>query len=147
MRPRIVICEDGDEYTTRFHRVLGQELLFQRASGFAQAKQFLDAGAAGILLDLDFRRSEPGDLLDESGTRHEELADHERRRLAQDQGVLILRALRSSGVAAPAILFADFQDPAQLDYLRRALAPLVVLSSSESLASIVEHIRKLANLG
>jgi hypothetical protein len=140
---RIVVCEDGDEYVTRFARLLGQELQFQSATSFAQAKRLLDEGAAGMLLDLDFRRTDPGELVDESGACHPGLNANERRRLAQSQGILILRALRGLGLHAPAILFADFDDPMQTEYLTRTLAPLVVVPSSESLPSIAEHIRRL----
>jgi hypothetical protein len=139
----IVVCEDGDEYTTRFTRVLGQEIAFQRAATHAEAARILGAGAAGILLDLDFRRSDPTELVDEAGTTHALLSDNERRRLAESQGILILRALRRAGIATPAILFADLDEPSRTDYLASTLAPLMILSSRESLPSIADHIRGL----
>jgi hypothetical protein len=59
------------------------------------------------------------------------------------QGILILRALRSAGIMAPAILFADLDEPGRADYLARTLAPLTILPSSASLPSIAQHIRAL----
>lgn len=141
--PTLVVCEDGDEYTTRFARLLGQEIAFARAGTHAEAAHRLRAGALGILLDLDFRRTHSADLVDETGTTHLTLADNERRRLAEMQGILILRALRGAGITAPAILFADLDEPGRADFLARTLAPLIILPSSESLPAIAQHIRTL----
>ena len=52
-----------------------------------------------------------------------------RRRLAETQGILILRQLRAAGVALPAILFADLDDAGRADYLQRTLGPLAIGSS------------------
>jgi CheY-like chemotaxis protein len=144
-RPSIVVCEDGDEYTTRFARLLGDEVDFKRATAAAEALRLLGEGALAILLDLDFRRANPADLVDEAGATHAALTGDEHRRLAEIQGILILRALRAAGVAAPAILFADLDEPSRADYLAATLAPLTILPSSESLLSIAKHIRALAS--
>jgi hypothetical protein len=141
--PTLVVCEDGDEYTTRFARLLGQEIAFERATSYAEALRLLRAGALGLLLDLDFRRTPPAALVDETGATRGALADGERRRLADMQGILILRALRGAGIIAPAILFADLDEPGRADYLARTLAPLTILPSRESLPSIAKHIRAL----
>ena len=141
--PTLVVCEDGDEYTTRFARLLGQEIALVRAGTHTEAARLLCDGALGILLDLDFRRTNPADLVDETGVTHDALADSERRRLAEMQGILILRALRVAGLMAPAILFADLDEPGRADYLARTLAPLTILPSSASLPSIAQHIRAL----
>lgn len=140
-RPTLVVCEDGDEYTTRFARLLDREIEFQRASTHAEAARLLGAGALGILLDLDFRRTNSTDLVDETGAG---LSAGESRRLAEIQGILILRALRDAGATVPAILFADLDEPSHSDYLARTLAPLTILLSSESLPAIANHIRALA---
>lgn len=142
--PILVVCEDGDEYTTRFARLFGQELSFRRAGSLAEAMALVPAGARGLLLDLDFRRTDAKALVDEAGATHASLADGERHRLAGMQGILILRALRKSGVTLPAILFADLEDAGQVDYLTKTLAPLVVMPSSESLPTIAAEIRGMA---
>jgi len=143
-RPSIVVCEDGHEYTTRFARLFGEEIQFQRVTAAAEALRALRAGALGILLDLDFRRASSADLVDEAGATHAVLADGERRRLAEIQGILILRALRAAGITAPAILFADLDESSRADYLAATLAPLIILPSSESLPTIAMRIRGLA---
>jgi hypothetical protein len=141
--PRVVVCEDGDEYITRFRRLLGTDVALNPAAGFAQAKRLLDDGATALLLDLDFRRTNATDLVDEHGQPCDLRSDGERRRLAENQGILILRALRRAGVKTPTILFADLDDDAQADYLRQTLGPLVILSSREGVPAITEQIRRL----
>lgn len=140
MKPRWIVCEDGDEYLTRFQRFLGHEFEFAAAANL-QDVLGLAPGASGIVLDLDFRRAEPARLVDESGTAHPRLAAGERTRLAELQGVLILRALRRRGIALPALLCADLDDAAQARRLEAELAPLSVVPGSESVAGIGERLR------
>ncbi len=109
MKPRWIVCEDGDEYLSRFH--------------------------------LDFRRADPARLVDESGIARAQLAAGERSRLAEVQGVLILRALRGRGVDLPALLCADLDDPAQVQRLEEELRPLAVVPGSESVPRIGERLR------
>src|SRR5581483_12222103 len=97
-----VVCEDGAEYTERFRRFLGSQFRFVRAGHFAEALALAD-GAVALLLDLDFRRTQPALLVDERG-------ESGARSTADVQGILILRALRARGVTLPALLFADLDD-------------------------------------
>src|SRR5713101_7713318 len=99
------------------------------------------AGAAGLLLDLDFRRADPARLVDESGAARARLSAGERSRLAEVQGVLILRALRGRGVGLPALLCADLDDPAQVQRLEEELRPLTVVPGTEPVARIGDRLR------
>jgi hypothetical protein len=139
-RPRFVVCEDGTEYVERFRRFLGEAFEFTPAEGFAAARGSC-AGADGLLLDLDFRRTPAALLVDEHGGASEVLDEGTRRRLAESQGILILRALRAHGVAAPAILFADLGDAEQTRFLERTLAPLTVVESTAGLREIAVLLR------
>ena len=141
MRPRWIVCEDGDEYLSRFGRFLGGEFEFVGARDFATALRCA-TGADGIILDLDFRRTEPAQLVDESGSSHAQLPPGERRRLAEMQGVLILRALRRRGVAIRALLCADLDDPAQVRRLEDELRPLEIVPGSESVPRTGERLRQ-----
>jgi hypothetical protein len=138
--PRFVVCEDGQEYTERFARLLGGSFRFERATHFAEAQTQATSGAnvAGLLLDLDFRRVPSELLIDESGAGSGELVwpEETRRRLAEVQGILILRALRAGGVKLPALLFADIDDRNQVRFLERTHAPLTVVSSATALPDI-----------
>ena len=131
----LLVCEDGAEYTERFQRFLGAEFRFRRAAHFAEAVQLLP-GARALLLDLDFRRTDPALLVDESGAPAA-------RDTAEVQGILILRALRSRGVTLPALLFADLDDDARAARLVADLAPLQIVPSGEGLARIAQRLRAL----
>lgn len=133
---RFLVCEDGGEYTERFRRFLGAQFEFARAGSLAEAFP-LAAQCAGVLLDLDFRRTDPSLLVDESGA----LAPPSS---AEVQGILILRALRSRGVKLPALLFADLDDAERAARLEQELAPLAIVSSSEGLPAIAQRLRAIA---
>ena len=126
--PRFVVCEDGTEYLERFRRFLGADFAFVAAGDFESART-LAGGADGLLLDLDFRRTPPARLVDERGPVAGTLDDDRRRRLAETQGILILRQLRAARVALPGILFADIDDGARAQFLEKTLAPLRIASS------------------
>jgi hypothetical protein len=131
-----VVCEDGREYTERFTRFLGGEFRFARAGHFAEALQ-LAPDARGLLLDLDFRRTPPALLVDETGAPAPA-------RAAEVQGILLLRALRSRGVKLPALLFADLDDPERAARLQIELAPLQIVPSGEGLPRIAERLREIS---
>jgi hypothetical protein len=141
LRPRWIVCEDGDEYLSRFRRFLGGEFEFVAAGDFETALQCAPE-AAGIVLDLDFSRTEPALLVDESGSSRAQLLPGERQRLAEVQGVLILRALRHRGVPLRALLCADLDDPAQVRRLEDELRPLEVVPGTESVPSIGQRLRQ-----
>jgi len=138
--PRFVVCEDGSEYIERFRRFLGDAFVFVAAKDFSEARATA-SGAAGVLLDLDFRRTPPERLVDERGPAPTPLDAGTRSRLAETQGILILRQLRSAGITCPAILFADFDDAKQRGFLERTLAPLTIAGSHLGLAEIAALLR------
>jgi hypothetical protein len=139
-RPRFIVCEDGREYVDRFQRFLGEEFAFLPAPDFGSARD-LAGDAHGLLLDLDFRRTPPDRLVDERGAAPAGLDGDTRRRLAETQGILILRQLRAAGVVLPAVLFADFDDPARARFLERTLAPLTIGSSHLGIRDIAPLLR------
>jgi hypothetical protein len=139
-RLRFVVCEDGAEYLQRFRRFLGESFDFLPAHDFDEARA-VAADADGLLLDLDFRRTPADRLVDEQGSAPAPMDAGTRTRLAETQGILILRRLRAAGVALPAILFADLEDTAQLAFLTRTLAPLTVAGSRMGIAEIATLLR------
>jgi hypothetical protein len=138
-RRRFVVCEDGAEYLERFRRFLGESFDFLPAHDFSEARAAA-SGADGILLDLDFRRTPADRLVDEQGPAPAPLDAGTRARLAETQGILILRRLRAAGVALPAILFADLDD-GQRAFLTSTLAPLTVAGSRVGIAEIAALLR------
>jgi hypothetical protein len=139
-RPRFIVCEDGTEYLERFARFLGDTFDLVPAADFAAALA-LAAHADGLLLDLDFRRTPPDRLIDEQGAASGGLDPGSRRRLAESQGILILRQLRARGVLCPALLFADLDDAEQSRFLERTLAPLTLVSSRAGIVEIAALMR------
>jgi hypothetical protein len=139
-RPRLLIVEDGNEYLDRFNRFLGDDFDFVSSQDFESAREGA-AGADGLLLDLDFRRTPPGRLVDERGPVAAGLDPDKRRRLAETQGILILRQLRTAGIALPAVLFADIDDAERVLFLERTLAPLKVASSRLGIREIAALLR------
>ena len=138
-RLRFVVCEDGAEYLERFRRFLGDTFDFLAAHDFSEAR-VAAADADALLLDLDFRRTPPERLVDEQGPAPAPLDAGTRTRLAETQGILILRRLRAAGIALPAILFADL-DAGQRDFLARTLAPLTIAGSRLGIAEIATLLR------
>lgn len=140
-RPRVLVCEDGDEYTERFTRLLGRRFAFTRAGSFADARREL-AGAPfhALVLDLDFRRTPPALLLGEAGRPGEVDDVHA---AASAQGILLLRALRAGGVRTPALLCADLDDPARERLLCAELAPLQLVPSAEGLQEVAARLAAL----
>lgn len=146
-RPIFVVVEDGTEYVERFERFLGLDFRFVRAGDLEEAAGALAAARApaGLLLDLDFSRAPPAGLCDETGAIAGGRPRAESRRLAETQGILVLRALRARGVRLPALLFADIEDPEQRAYLEGTLGPLAVVPSSESLPAVAARLRARAS--
>jgi len=139
-RLRFVVCEDGAEYLERFRRFLGESFDFLPAHDFGEARAAA-ADADGLLLDLDFRRTPADRLVDEEGPAPAPIDSGTRARLAETQGILILRRLRAAGVVLPAILFADLDDAGQVDFLARTLAPMTVAGSRLGIAEIATLLR------
>jgi hypothetical protein len=145
-RPRFLVCEDGAEYIERFRRFLGNVFTFAAANDLAAAEAALAAvdGVDGLLLDLDFRRTPLERLVDERGQAPVAPDEGTRRRLADSQGIFVLRALRARGVALPAVLFADLDDAQQAAFLERTLAPLVIAPSRTGLRELATLLERLA---
>lgn len=143
--PLFLVCEDGHEYTQRFERFLQREFRFLRVPDGVQAEAAArTSGAAGVLVDLDFRRLPAADLLDEGGPRGRPPSPEECARWSATQGILVLQYLRKRGVGLPALLFADLDDHEQAAFLERTLAPLSVVSSREGLAQLAARLRAIA---
>lgn len=145
MNPLFLVCEDGDEYTQRFEKFLGARFRFQRVPDGRSAQQALQVGeVAGLLLDLDFRRTPPELLLCEAGVPPHAPSPDERARWSASQGILVLQYLRGQGHRVPALLFADLDDREQIAFLEGNLAPLSIVSSREGLAQIAARLQALA---
>ena len=98
--PRFLVCEDGHEYTERFARLLGGSFRFERAGHYAEVRAACwpparPRRACCSTSTSGAPRAETADRRVGGGQRPRGIWPEEtRRRLAEVQGILILRALR-----------------------------------------------------
>ncbi|MDB4965645.1 MAG: hypothetical protein JWN44_1334 [Myxococcales bacterium] len=109
---RLLVIEDGDEYV-EFARVFLRDFVIAAAQSAAAALAALgENGADALLIDLRFDRAPAEALVGDVGATAARLfAGDElraRRYLADQQGTLILAALRSAGFEQPALFVHDF---------------------------------------
>ena len=146
--PLFLVCEDGDEYTQRFQRFLGHDFRFLRVPNGQQAEAAIERNRpVGLLVDLDFGRLPPSDLLGEHGHPSQSPTAEQRTRWSASQGILILQYVRLRDLRVPALLFADLDDREQAAYLERTLAPLAIVSSREGLRQLAKRLRAMASGG
>lgn len=137
-RPLFLVCEDGTEYIERFERFLGDDFRFVRSASLQALLGDLaqHAPIAGILLDLDFRRTDEALLVDVEGRANNCQSKAESARLAANQGIFILSALRKREIDIAVLLFADIGDAAQRAQLERRFSPLYLVESHVGLGEL-----------
>jgi CheY-like chemotaxis protein len=120
---RVLVIEDGTEYAEFARLFLGQEFEVAAAQSADEALQVLAARPIDVLLiDLRFDRA-PAEILIggiEASAQRLFAGDQTRalRHLQDQQGVLILAALRAAGHAQPAVFVHEFPSR-RLENLRR----------------------------
>jgi ActR/RegA family two-component response regulator len=120
----VLIVEDGDEYLDSLSRYVPGPRYLQAKSG-GEALELLSGEAVQLLyLDMRFDRIDPAELLGDLEETLRSVAGNLRRaqeRLARDQGLHILAALRDGGHGeVPVILAHDFgREPRRFEHLSR----------------------------
>jgi hypothetical protein len=144
-RPRFVVCEDGQEYLERFERFLGADFEFAPARDFSTLLAQLErlGSISGILLDLDFRRTDRAGLVDEHGQTAALVGQEALTQYVTNQGLFILAGLRERGYTHRVLLFADIEDAQQSAYLMRTFAPLDVVPSHVGLRELKLRLAEL----
>ena len=132
---RLCVIEDGDEYL-EFARVFLREWELSAAQSGAQALELLQSNSADALfIDLRFERAQPETLLgDVDGTANRLFAGNRARalRYLQDQqGTLILAALRAAGHHQPALFVHPFP-PRRLGNLRQLYGAVEAVDSFDA---------------
>lgn len=110
---KILIVEDGDEYTEAFGSYFSKEFEFIQSKSAAEALEMLDkvAGIVAIVLDMRFDRSEKSALVGDRESLDIRFAGDPLRveqYLVEHQGLFILRHLRDADIHLPVILSYDF---------------------------------------
>ncbi len=109
---RLLVIEDGHEYEEFARLFLASAFEIAAARSCAEALAAATGGADAMLIDLRFERAAPADLIgDVAGTATRRFGGDEERAarwLKEQQGTLILGALREAGHDAPAVFVHDF---------------------------------------
>jgi hypothetical protein len=143
---RLCVIEDGDEYL-EFARVFLREWELSAAQSGAQALEILKGSSPDALfIDLRFERAQPETLLgDVDGTANRLFAGNRARalRYLQDQqGTLILAALRAAGHHQPALFVHPFP-PRRLGNLRQLYGEVDAVDSFDANAIREALLRSL----
>ena len=121
---RVIVVEDGHEYTETLSRFLKEGFEWIRAGSGPEALVMLDEGTFdAAFLDMRFDRIPRGDLLgDHAAATREHNGDPLRgwRYLENNQGLFVLNALHAAGYGGlPVILAYDFsREAARLKHLQ-----------------------------
>jgi len=135
---RLLVIEDGTEYSEFARLFLGDGFVVASAFSAAEAlAQLAGGGADALLIDLRFDRA-PRELLfgDVRETAARLFAGDQPRalRYLQDQqGTLILAALRAAGHTQPAVFVHDFP-PRRLENLRRLYGRVAAVPAFDAAA-------------
>lgn len=135
---RLLVIEDGHEYEELARLFLSDLFEVVAAHGADEALAVLGgAGADVLLIDLRFERASPADLVGDVGETARRLfggdADRAVGYLKEQQGTLILGALRARGYAQPAVFVHDFP-PRRLDNLRRLYGAVSAVADFDAAA-------------
>jgi len=145
--PRVLVIEDGEEYTHNLTRYLGGDFDFVRAGDGHEALT-LASGAGtfqAVFLDMRFDRVPADRLLGDLASvadRFNGDADRATRFLEDNQGTYVLAALREGGHGLPVIFSYDFDsEPRRWQNLSRRFGPVSYLTDNASPDQIRERLR------
>ncbi|MFH1464953.1 MAG: hypothetical protein ABIO70_11270 [Pseudomonadota bacterium] len=132
---RVLVVEDGDEYSANLARFLPGDFELVRAGSGPEALSALAAAAFHVIfLDMRFDRTPAAVLLgDLQATADRFNGDIERARcfLEDNQGAYVLAALREAGCALPVVFSHDFSgEPRRWANLEQRYPPLAYLSDN-----------------
>lgn len=148
---RVLVVEDGHEYTDTMDRFLAQRgFAFTRAGSGPEALAAVAGNTFDIVfLDMRFDRAEPTDLLGDLEAMTDRLNGDPaaaRRFLEEHQGTYILAGLREAGCRLPVLLSYDFTNEARrFRHLAERHAPLDYVRDVASPDEIANRLRRGAS--
>lgn len=134
---RVLVIEDGFEYSALLERYLREGFRFRRAGDGAEALAACREESFDVLfLDMRFDRVPPGALFGDLGALTERFNGdpvRARQHLEDQQGLYILAELRRVGVRTPAVFSHDFGgEPRRWALLEKQYAPVAWLGDNAS---------------
>lgn len=143
---RLLVVEDGGEYEEFARLFLAERWEIVAAHSADEALALMRDGAEAMLIDLRFERAPKEDLIgDVKGMADKLFAGDEARAarwLKEQQGTLILGALREAGHHQPAVFVHDFP-PRRLSNLRKLYGRVGAVRAFDA-AAIVRTLEGLA---
>ena len=149
---RVLIVEDGYEYSETFGRFLGEGFTWERAGSGPAALASLAEGAYDVVfLDMRFDRVPEDALLgdrDAAADRFNGDPVAGRRFLEDHQGTFVLHALREAGHGIPVLLSYDFDgEPRRWARLAERFGPVDYLPDTATPAEVRRRLEALAAQG
>lgn len=138
---RVLVVEDGEEYTQNLSRFLADAFAFTRAQDGATALALLATSPFDLVfLDMRFDRVQAHQLLGdlaETADRFNGDPVRARQFLEEHQGTYILAAIRQAGHRLPVVFSHDFDaEPRRWANLERLYAPVRYLPDNASPSTI-----------
>jgi len=131
---KVLIVEDGTEYSTTLARFLEGFVLERAGDGATALRRLAEDHFDVVFLDMRFDRVAPGQLLGDLAAAADRCnGDRERalRFLEDHQGAYVLAAIREAGRGIPVVFSYDFEDePRRWKNLEQRFAPLSYLNSN-----------------
>jgi len=146
---RVLIIEDGLEYSETLDRFLGDRFEFERAGSGPEGLERLgrEPGVDVVFLDMRFDRTPEEQLLgdlDELLDRFNGDPEQARRFREDHQGTYILAALRQAGVATPVLVSYDFDgEPRRWSRLSQRFGPADYVPDNASPADLADKLKAL----
>jgi CheY-like chemotaxis protein len=149
---RVLVVEDGEEYSANLARFLPGGLTLARAGSGAEALAALATSTFHVIfLDMRFDRTPAEALLgDLAATADRFNGDLERARrfLEDNQGAYVLAALREAGCGLPVVFSHDFSgEPRRWANLEQRYPPLYYLSDNAGPEEVSRCLRAWAATG
>lgn len=138
MLPTLLIVEDGTEYRSFFGLFLASAYGFAHAQSGAEALARLGEGRVdGIVLDMRFDRTPTdrllGDVEDVMRRHFGRDRDRALRYLQDQQGTLILEAIRKAGHTEPALFISDLP-PRRVENLKKLYGEVAAVPGFDAAA-------------
>lgn len=135
---RLLIIEDGDEYTEFARLFLGTDLAIRQARSLAETLSILRSeDITALLIDLRFDRAAPETLCGDIAATAAQLFGGDQARalryLKDQQGALILAQVRAHGYLQPAVFIHDFPQR-RLQNLQRLYGRVTAVASFDAAA-------------
>ena len=148
-KPRVLVIEDGHEYSESLGRFLSHAFDFVRAGDGHEALHLLDSESFdAAFLDMRFDRVQHKQLLGDREAASERFSgDSEQalRFLENNQGAYILAALRKARHSLGVVWSYDFDgEPRRWKHMAKTYAPLTYLSDNASPKDIQERLSQAA---